>query len=347
LFDKSPAFLEYILTEPEPIDLVLLDMEMPALHGLELARRLREFRPEVHIAFLTAHEEFAKGAFDVEALDYLLKPVMNEDLSRMISRFVKRSGRDESRENQNQPERGIAVHSFGPFTVTTDMGAQVRFRNSKGKELLAYLHHHRGKPVSKAQIMEEIWYGRDVERTQVNLHSTVYQLRKDLEVCGLSDIIEQSKIAGGSYRLIWSPSFDDVVAYDNEVKLYKQTLSLTHALRAMQYYGGGFLSGSGYGWAAPREAELELTYTEILEAIVNTYVRQQRYEIALNPMRKWAELLPLNGRIHAKVIALLLLMNRNADAKGYHELVREMLDRPEDLAEIDYDRLSADPSLLF
>lgn len=345
LFDKSPAFLEYILTEPETIDLALLDMEMPVLHGLELARRLRECRPEIHIAFLTAYEEFARDAFDVEALDYLLKPVMEEDLSRMISRFVKRSGRGGSKGDQT--ERGISVYSFGPFTVTTDTGVQIRFRNSKGKELLAYLHHHRGKPVSKAQIMEEIWYGRDVERTQVNLHSTVYQLRKDLETYGLSDLIQQSKIAGGSYSLNWSPSFDDVVSFEDEVTQYKQTLSLTHALKAVQTYGGGFLTGSGYSWAVPRQAELELRYAELLEAIVDTYVRQHRYDIALTPMRKWAELFPLNGRTHAKVIALLLLLNREADAKAYHEFVREMLDRPEDLKEIDYDRVSADPSLLF
>lgn len=348
MFDKSTAFLEYILTEPEPIDLVLLDMEMPTLHGLELARRLRECRPEIHIAFLTAYEEFAKDAFEVEALDYLLKPVMKDDLSRMISRFAKRSGRDGSDSKAEQPNQGIAVHSFGSFTVTTETGVQVRFRNSKGKELLAYLHHRHGKPVSKSQIMEEIWYGRDVERTQVNLHTTVYQLRKDLEACGLSGLIEQTKIAGGSYGLNWPASFfDDVVAYEKEVQLFKRTSSLTHALKAVQYYGGGFLTGSGYGWAAPRQAELELTYTELLEAIVDTYVRQQRYDIALNPMRKWAELLPLNGRLHAKMIALLLLMDREADAKAYHELVRDLLNLPEDLSEIDFARLSADPSAMF
>ncbi|MDQ0919506.1 response regulator [Paenibacillus sp. V4I5] len=346
LFDKSTVFLEYILTEPEPIDLVLLDMDMPTLHGLELARRLRECRPEIHIAFLTAYEEFAREAFDVEALDYLLKPVLKEDLSRMISRFLKRSRRDA--EGENRPETGIVVNSFGPFTITMDNGVQIKFRNSKGKELLAYLHHHRGKPVSKAQIMEEIWYGRDVERTQVNLHSTIYQLRKDLETCGLSGLIVQTKIAGGSYSLNWSTFiYDDVVAYENEVNLFKRTLSLTHALRAVQHYGGGYLSGGGYGWAAPRQAELELSYAELLEAIVDTYVRQQRYDIALNPMRKWAELFPLSGRLHAKMIALLLLMNRDADARAYHELVRELLDRTEDLSEIDFVSLSVNPSALF
>ncbi|WP_409345395.1 response regulator [Paenibacillus sp. MBLB4367] len=345
LFDKAMAFLEHVLTDPEPIDLAILDMDMPVLHGLELARRLRECHPDIHIVFLTAYEEFARDAFEVEALDYLLKPVTKEDLSRTINRFHKRSGRGVE---QDQPiNQGIAVHSFGPFTVTTETGSQIRFRNSKGKELLAYLHHYGGKPVSKSQIMEEIWYGRDVERTQVNLHSTVYQLRKDLEAGGLPDLIGQSKTAGGSYSLNWSVSFDDVAAYDNEVRLIKRSLSLTHALKAVQYYGAGYMAGSGYGWAAPRQAELELSYTEVLEAIVDTYVRQQRYDIALNPMRKWAEMLPLSGRLHAKMIALLLLMDREADAKAYHELVHELLVRTEDLSEIEFARLSADPSVMF
>jgi two-component SAPR family response regulator len=345
LFDKSMTLLEHVLTDPEPIDLALLDMDMPTLHGLELARRLRECRPEIHIAFLTAYEEFAREAFDVEALNYLLKPVTKEDLSRLIGRFLKRSGLGAGEEIR--PEPGITVHRFGPFSVTTDTGVQVRFRNSKSKELLAYLHHYRGKPVSKAQIMEEIWHGRDIERTQANLHSTVYQLRKDLEEFGLNDFIGQSKIAGGSYTLNWPIVFDDVDAYGNEIKQFKSSKSLAHALKAVQYYGAGYLAGSGYGWASPRQAELELGYTELLEAIVDAYVRQQRYDIALEPMRKWAELLPLNGRLHAKMIALLLLMNREADAKHYHELVRELLDRTEELAEIDYDRIFADPSFLF
>ncbi|MCD9025290.1 response regulator [Cohnella silvisoli] len=344
LFEKAKTFLEHVLTTPEQIDLVLLDMEMPGFHGLELARRLRAFRPEIHFAFLTAHEEYARDAFDVEALDYLLKPIMKEDLERMISRFMKRSNR--LNVDVAIPERGVAVRSFGPFAVTTDKGEQIRFRNSKGRELLAYLHHHRGKSVGKAQILDDIWYGRDVERTQVTLHSTVYQLRKDLEVFGLQEIVELSKTAGGSYRVHWSAAFDDVAEYEREYELYKRTSSLMHVLRAVQLYGDGYLAGSGYGWAAPRQTELEFSYAELLEAMVDAYARQQRYEIALGPMQKWAQLLPLDLRLHSKMIALLLLMNREADAGEYHELAIELLDHA-DRSKLDFSLLSANPTSLF
>jgi two-component SAPR family response regulator len=345
LFDSAQAFLEHVLTDSEPIDLVLLDMEMPAIHGLEMARRLRAFRPEIHIAFLTAYEEFARDAFEVEALDYLLKPVTEEDLKRTLDRFAKRSLRLEPAEVTLRS--GLSVRSFGPFSVTTDNGEQVRFRNSKARELLAYLHHHGGKFVSKSQILDDIWYGGDVERTQVILHSTVYQLRKDLEACGLQGIIEQTKTAGGSYSLRWFVAFHDVDAFANEYRLYKQTASLRHVIQAIQLYGSGYLAGSGYGWAAPRQAELELSYTELLEAMVNIYVRQQRYEIALSPLQKWAQLLPLDVRLHAKMIALLLLMNREADAISYHELALELLDQADISSELNFSSLSANPHAMF
>ncbi|WDQ35457.1 response regulator [Paenibacillus marchantiae] len=345
LFHSSTDCLEYILTEPERIDLALLDIEMPMINGLELARRLQECRPEIHIAFLTAYEGYAKSAFEVEAIDFLLKPILQNDLERTIGRLVKRNG--SKNEATHQSKRGIAVQRFGPFNVLAESGDMIRFRNSKSKELLAYLHHHQGKAVSKAQIMDEIWYGKDEQRTQTNLYSTIYQLRKDLEVSGISDLISQTKTAGGSYSLNWRVSFDDVDSYEEEVRLFKQNSSLTHALKAVQLYGEGYLSGSGYAWATTRQAELELGYAELLEAIVKVYVRQQRFDIALNLMRKWAELNPLSSLLHVKMISLLLLMKREDDARSYYEIVRDLLDQDEESSRFDFKRFCSEPSRQF
>jgi two-component SAPR family response regulator len=346
LFDSAKQFLESALTSPEPIDLAFLDMEMPGMHGLELARKLRAVRPEVQIAFLTAYEEYARDAFDVEALDYLLKPITDDDLARTLQRFGKRSGRTAEAGGGSKPR--LTVRSFGPFSVATERGETVRFRNSKSRELLAYLHHFGGRPVGKAQILSDIWHGKDVERTQVTLHTTVYQLRKDLEACSLHGVIVQEKTAGGSYRLAWPCAVDDdVTAFEDALRLYRSTQSLTPVTRAIQWYGDGFLAGSGYGWTAPRQAELELVYAELLEAMVGVYVGQKRYEIALGPMQKWAQLLPLDEGLHARTIALLLLLNREDEAREYRELVLDLLDLAEEPAVLDFARLRADPASFF
>lgn len=71
-------------------DLLLLDMTMPELDGLAVARTLAKKTRRPAIVFVTAHEHFAVEAFDLEAVDYVLKPVTLERLGRAIDRALAR-----------------------------------------------------------------------------------------------------------------------------------------------------------------------------------------------------------------------------------------------------------------
>lgn len=73
-------------------DLVLLDMTMPEADGLTVARGLAEADPAPAVIFVTAHEDFAVEAFDLDAIDYVLKPVTAERLGRAIARAMARRG---------------------------------------------------------------------------------------------------------------------------------------------------------------------------------------------------------------------------------------------------------------
>lgn len=73
-------------------DLVLLDMTMPELDGLAVARALTGRQPRPAVIFVTAHENFAVEAFDLDAVDYVLKPVTPERLERAVARAVERRG---------------------------------------------------------------------------------------------------------------------------------------------------------------------------------------------------------------------------------------------------------------
>lgn len=79
------------LAEAERPDLVFLDIRMPGLTGLEvaaeLADRLNEGEPVPRIVFVTAYDEYAVKAFDLAAVDYLLKPVSAERLARAVERL--------------------------------------------------------------------------------------------------------------------------------------------------------------------------------------------------------------------------------------------------------------------
>ncbi len=80
------------LTEKLEPDLVLLDMTMPELDGLGVARHFAKAEHPPAIIFVTAHDHFAVEAFDLEAIDYVLKPVSAERLTRAITRAIARRG---------------------------------------------------------------------------------------------------------------------------------------------------------------------------------------------------------------------------------------------------------------
>jgi len=70
------------------VDAVFLDVQMPGLTGLELAQVLARFREPPPIVFVTAHDQHAVKAFELQAVDYVLKPVRDDRLAEAVRRVV-------------------------------------------------------------------------------------------------------------------------------------------------------------------------------------------------------------------------------------------------------------------
>src|SRR5262249_41072309 len=94
-------------------DLLLLDIHMPGLDGLELAAAYAHLPP---VVFVTAHDEHAVRAFEVNAIDYLLKPVRPERLARSLERARGRSAAESfralPRSSEPDPPR-VVTHERG------------------------------------------------------------------------------------------------------------------------------------------------------------------------------------------------------------------------------------------
>jgi len=84
----GPAALRVIMDEGP--DVVMLDVQMPGLTGFEVARRLLRAGAEAQIVFVTAYDQYAIEAFNVNAVDYLLKPVEASRLATAVERVRKR-----------------------------------------------------------------------------------------------------------------------------------------------------------------------------------------------------------------------------------------------------------------
>jgi two-component system response regulator AlgR len=103
-------------------DLLLLDVQMPGRDGTQLAAELRFRNPAPAIVFVTAHAEHALKAFDLEAIDYLTKPVKRERLQMALRRVAQRlaiGGERKVETVEDEPEEG-------PVIVVSDRGRVIR-----------------------------------------------------------------------------------------------------------------------------------------------------------------------------------------------------------------------------
>ena len=109
--------------QAEEVDAVFLDIQMPGLTGLDLAQVLSRFKSPPPIVFVTAHEEHAVEAFDLHAVDYVLKPVREERLAEAVRRVVEAGGPAPSGDVQIPVERG-GVTRFVNRSEITHVDAQ-------------------------------------------------------------------------------------------------------------------------------------------------------------------------------------------------------------------------------
>lgn len=84
-FDGHDALVK---ASAQPYDAIFLDVRMPDLDGLELARVLRRFAAPPQLVFVTAHDSAAVDAFELHALDYLLKPVARRRVEEALERVA-------------------------------------------------------------------------------------------------------------------------------------------------------------------------------------------------------------------------------------------------------------------
>lgn len=75
-----------------PVDIIITDIRMPLMSGIEMSRKIREIDKRVEIIFLTSYDEFeyARSAIEVSACDYVLKPIRDDELGRALRKAVAR-----------------------------------------------------------------------------------------------------------------------------------------------------------------------------------------------------------------------------------------------------------------
>ncbi len=130
------------------IDLAFLDIEMPHLNGIQLAKKLKAINPQTKVIFVTAYDNYALDAFKVHASGYVTKPVNVDKIKKELEQL---EGLVELK-----PTKKIQIKCFGNFEIFYQ-GEPVKFAYQKSKEVVAYLVDREGSMVNVNELNAVLW----------------------------------------------------------------------------------------------------------------------------------------------------------------------------------------------
>lgn len=172
-----------------PPDVAFLDIEMPGMGGMDLARALRSINERVNIVFATAHSGYALEAHGMFVSGYLLKPISEEAVREVLAHLRYPVA------GESGPAAAplIEVHCFGTFDVFSN-GVPLRFGRRKAKELMAYLVDRRGARCTVGEIMNVLWEdGVSTASRRAQVRNFISDLRQTLAAVGAQDVIVRER----------------------------------------------------------------------------------------------------------------------------------------------------------
>lgn len=166
-------------------DVAFVDIDMPGMNGIELAKKLKALNPRLNVIFATGFGEFMADAFAIHSSGYLMKPITAAGVAAEINNL-----RFPPEPPARDKEGRLVVRCFGDFEVFAD-GSAVTFSRAKTKELLAYLVDRKGAVIplreAEAAIWEDPLNGRGASSSY--LRTLVSDLRQTLAACGHGDVL--------------------------------------------------------------------------------------------------------------------------------------------------------------
>lgn len=208
----------------------ILDMEMPGLHGLQLAQQLKALDGNVRLAFVTAYAQYALDAFAVDAIGYVLKPYSRSDIRKEL---------EKASLIQPKPTLRVSIQTIPTFSVTVD-GKPLRLGRAKTIELLALLVDRGERGITTGEGIAYLWPERPGDTNTQSLFRVTYKrLADSLEKAGIGGIIGSE----GNRRFLRTGMVD--------CDLYQ---ILSGEKEAARRYAGEYMRE--YSWAEERNGQL-------------------------------------------------------------------------------------------
>ncbi|MCM3338255.1 response regulator [Paenibacillus sp. MER TA 81-3] len=302
-------------------DVVFMDIDMPEMSGIDLAEQVQSILPSAQIVFITAYDDYAVKAFELNAIDYVLKPVEAKRLNVTIERLAERAA------VTTGPGDGPFIRMIRCFqNLHIDIGSashqHLRWRTAKAQELFTYLLHKRGKSVRKDSLIELLWPDVDAKKGYTQLYTTIYQVRKALE-----PYKEQLKIVSceESYMLMIHQADIDCVQWEHEVQSLPPVSkhSVNKYRELLQRYSGDYLADCDYRWTEGERQRLRSLWLHLVTQIADYLVADNDFPAALEVYHRQVNVYP---HIESGYYMLMRLYAELGDRNAVEEMYATLCD---------------------
>jgi len=292
------------ILEKEKFDAGFFDISMPAMSGLELAQRIPKHNNDLDVVFITAYNNYASEAFEVNAIDYILKPLRYERFVKTLNK-VFRKDRASVKKDEELILRvlGIVNLSYG--------NVEMKWNRRKTYELFYFLILNKGKKVHKHTICKEIWPNLDEERALSNLQVTMCRLRKDLSgFSGEKIYIEYIQ----DYYILHSVGL--TIDIDDFILLSKKE-DIIPLEKAFKIYSGELFSMENWQWAIEAREFYRKEFEKITIKLIENYRLKGYYQKIIQLIEKY---IPIGLPNELISIYYLETINHGEDRKRNGEI---------------------------
>ncbi|UQZ35341.1 hypothetical protein C2I18_18510 [Paenibacillus sp. PK3_47] len=305
-------------------DVIFLDIEMPEMNGMQVAEQMQNLCPGASIVFVTAYNDYAVDAFELNALDYVLKPIHPGRLQKTVQRleFAK------AQAPQEKPGGQLMLRCLQ--SIRFERGGQplqnIRWRTLKAQELFAYLVHNRDRYTSKDYLIEWLWPEFNYKKASTLMYTTIYQVRQCLKQAGIP---LQINSASEGYILETGGLQIDIAEWENGIQSLPAISDKNYMehQRLFDLYSGDYLGDYTYIWAEGERQRLRTIWLHHAALMAEFYIGTGRIPEAVTTYQRIVQLQPYFEQAHLGLMKIYDSMGERTAVEEQYNTLYGMLVR--------------------
>lgn len=306
-------------------DIVFLDIEMPGISGIEFAEEIQCLLPEINIVFITAYDEYAVKAFELNAIDYVLKPVRRNRLKETIQRISK-SYKEETFSDASIKSPMVCALQSLSFVLEDNINKtiDVHWRTSKVRSVFTFLLQHRGDFIRKEALLDLFWPDLDIKKGYTQLYSAIYQIRKTLSANNVN--IRIINLEDG-YKLDMNGVKFDVEEWERGIKEFPVVTNetLPKHQQLLTLYRGDYLANEDYLWAEIERERLKILWIQHISKVADYLADKNQFNEAISLYLRLQTAQPYIEESYFKLMQLYSKIDEAHSVKRQYDNLKKMV----------------------